>query len=53
MIELYFRIAHETLYNLFKSIKLDQCSNHIMESVNFLDTTVDIIMHKLGPCIIK
>lgn len=48
-----FRIAHETMYNLFKSIKLEDCSKHIIESVNCLDTTVDIIMHKLGPCIIK
>lgn len=48
-----FRIAHETLYHLFKAIKLEECSNHIMDSINCLDTTVDVIMHKLGPCIIK
>ncbi|XP_060857162.1 maestro heat-like repeat-containing protein family member 1 isoform X1 [Metopolophium dirhodum] len=47
------KIAHKTLYHLFKSIKLEECSNHIMQSGNCLDTTVDIIMHKLGPCIIK
>lgn len=48
-----FRVAHETLYNLFKAAKLEECADHIMDSVNCLDASVEIIMYKLGPCIVK
>ncbi|XP_050527458.1 maestro heat-like repeat-containing protein family member 1 isoform X2 [Daktulosphaira vitifoliae] len=47
------KIAHETLYNLLKSISLNECSENVMNAITCLETTVDTIMHKLAPCIIK
>ncbi|VVC45111.1 Armadillo-type fold,Armadillo-like helical [Cinara cedri] len=47
------KIAQETLHNLFKSIELDDCAQKILTPINDIDTTVDIVMHNIGPCIIK
>ncbi|XP_050426216.1 maestro heat-like repeat-containing protein family member 1 [Adelges cooleyi] len=47
------KIAHETLYNFLRAVQLIECSDNVMEAVTCLDSTVDIVMHKLAPCIIK